>query len=78
MRLSDVLAAAIADYVDRCIARRTRRTGTVAGTSGTRVVVTVRGASMIIPRLASYAPTVGDTVLIDTTGDGWVVLGKTA
>lgn len=57
-----------------------RKVGTVTGTSGTKVVVTVDGASMTLPRLASYTtPTAGDTVIIDAMVSGsWIVLGKPA
>lgn len=72
------LADAITRFVRAEVARRIRRTGTVSGTSGTKVIVAVDGSSMTLPRLASYTPTVGDIVLIDAAGDGWVVLGKTA
>jgi hypothetical protein len=57
-----------------------RKVGTVTGTSGTKVVVTVDGASMTLPRLASYTPvTVGDVVQIDAMVSGsWLVIGKPA
>lgn len=54
------------------------KTGTVSATSGTKVVVTVQGGSLTIPRLASYSPTVNDTVLIAATPIGWICLGKPA
>jgi hypothetical protein len=53
--------------------------GTVAGTSGTKVIVTVQGASLVLPRLTSYTPTVGDVVVILTACPGaWLILGKPA
>lgn len=56
-----------------------RATGTVSGTSGTKVIVTVRGQSMTLSRLASYTPVNGDVVNIDTAmPNAWLVLGKTA
>jgi hypothetical protein len=56
-----------------------RATGTVAGTSGTKVIVTVRGQSMTLARLSSYTPVNGDTVIIDTAMENaWLVLGKPA
>lgn len=56
-----------------------RATGTVTGTSGTKVIVTVRGQSMTLPRLTSYTPVNGDVVNIDTALPGaFLVLGKTA
>ncbi|GAA3877716.1 hypothetical protein GCM10022243_48070 [Saccharothrix violaceirubra] len=59
--------------------RSARATGTVSGTSGTKVVVAVSGGTLTLPRLASYTPTVGDVVVIDTLQPGaWLVLGKPA
>jgi hypothetical protein len=74
MDLGDAILKAIQDAVEG----QRRRTGTVTGTSGTKVVVTVDSATMTIPRLSSYTPIVGDVVAIDTSGDGWLVLGKSA
>jgi hypothetical protein len=56
------------------------KTGTVSGSqsSPARVIVTVQNGSMTLPRLASYTPTTGDTVLIAATSIGWIVLGKIA
>jgi len=70
------LAQAITAMIEKKTARR--RVGTVSGTSGTKVVVAVDGGSVTIPRLASYTPTIGDIVHIDTAGAGWLVLGKSA
>lgn len=73
------LADAILECLNRALARRARRVGTVSGTSGTKVIVTVDGATVTIPRLASYTPvTVGDIVHIDTAGEGWLCTGKSA
>lgn len=54
-----------------------RLVGTVSGTSGTKVLVTVRGSLLTLPRLAFYTPTVGDVVQIQGPAP-WVVLGKIA
>lgn len=54
------------------------RTATVSGTSGTKVIVTVDGSSMTLPRLASYTPTIADVVLILAVPGAWIVLGKPA
>lgn len=75
--LRDAVAAAIADLRAELIAA-TWRSGTVSGTSGTKVIVAVQGGSMTIPRVASYTPTNGDTVLIAATPIGWICLGKPA
>jgi len=56
-----------------------RKVGTVTAISGTRVIVSVSGGSMTLPRMAHYTPTVGDVIQIDATvQDSWVVLGKVA
>jgi hypothetical protein len=56
-----------------------RATGTVTGTSGTKVIVTVRGQSMTLPRYAHYTPVNGDVVIVDTAKENsWMVLGKPA
>jgi hypothetical protein len=72
------LATSIVQAIERALAGRTRRVGTVSGTSGTKVIVSIDGNAVTIPRLASYTPTVGDIVHIDTSGEGWLVLGKSA
>jgi hypothetical protein len=73
------LGTAILNAIERHLSGLTRKVGTVTGTSGTKVIVTVDGNSVTIPRLASYTPVVvGDIVHIDTTGDSWLVLGKSA
>ncbi|WP_394621308.1 hypothetical protein JNUCC0626_20085 [Lentzea sp. JNUCC 0626] len=54
-----------------------RLVGTVSGTSGTRVLVNVRGSVLTLPRLASYSPIVGDVVHIQGPAP-YLVLGKTA
>jgi len=54
-----------------------RLVGTVTGTSGTKVLVTVRGSLLTLPRLASYTPTNGDVVHIQGPAP-WLVLGKAA
>jgi hypothetical protein len=72
------LADAIARFIDQILVGRSRKVGTVSGTSGTQVIVSVDGSTVTLPRLASYTPTVGDIVHIDTTGAAWLVIGKTA
>ncbi|QWF78695.1 hypothetical protein [Amycolatopsis sp. CA-230715] len=72
------IAEAIAHVVDQALAAR-RKVGTVTGISGSRVIVSVQGGSLTLPRLASYAPTIGDVVHIDASVPGaWLVLGKSA
>ncbi len=75
MDLHVAIDAALAE-----LRRSARKTGTVTGTSGTKVVVTVEGASLTLPRLASYTtPTAGDVVIIDAMQPGaWYVAGKPA
>lgn len=72
------LAEAIVWFIEQALAGRTRQVGTVSGTSGTKVIVTVNASTLTLPRLASYTPTVGDIVHIDTTGESWLILGKSA
>ena len=74
MGLASAIVKAIKDAMDG----QRRRIGTVTGTTGTKVILTVDGATVTIPRLNSYTPTVGDVVHIDTAGDGWLVLGTSA
>jgi len=54
------------------------KTGVVSGTSGTKVVVTIEGGSITIPRLSSYTPTVADVVIIAGRPGAMFVLGKIA
>ncbi len=55
-----------------------RRTGTVEGTSGTKVLVRmVNGDLLTLPRLASYTPTVTDVVIVQGPAP-FLVLGKPA
>lgn len=54
-----------------------KRTGVVTGTAGTKVVVTVQGGSMTLSRLASYTPTINDTVII-VGPPPYIVIGKAA
>lgn len=54
--------------------------GTVTGTSGNRVLVQRQGAAAAdpvgYPRLAGYAPSAGDEVLLVRAGGGYIVLGR--
>lgn len=71
----DVIEARLAELVNRLL-----RVGTVTGTAvGGKVVVSVAGASMTLPRLKSYTPTVSESVLILAAKPGaWIVLGSAA
>lgn len=73
------LADAVHQLVNDAL-RTHRKTGVVTATAGTRVVVTIDGATMTLPRLASYThPVAGDVVHIDTTVPGaWLIVGSTA
>lgn len=74
-RPEDVIEQRLAELVDRLL-----RVGTVTGTAaGGRVVVSVDGASMTLPRLTLYTPVVGHTVLIlCIKPKAWFVLGTPA
>ena len=54
------------------------RVGTVSGTSGVKVVVTVSGVSHTLTRFAHYTPTIGDVVHILWIPGRPIVLGKPA
>lgn len=72
------LATAVFLLVEDALRSR-RKVGTVTGISGTQVIVTVNGGSLLLPRMAHYTPTVGDIVQIDATIPGaWLVLGRVA
>lgn len=54
-------------------------TGQVSAVVSNKVtVVTTGGASLTIPRLATWTPANGDLVVIAKTPGGWVALGKIA
>lgn len=74
---------ALEDEIERRLAELRNgllRTGTVTGTAvGGKVIVTVSGVSMTLPRLKSYTPTTNESVLILTAMPGaWLVLGSAA
>lgn len=73
MRLDDAVWTELNDLLSRMW-----RVGTVTGTSGTKVIVTVDGASLTLPRLATYTPTLGDVVQIAYPPARPFVLGKIA
>lgn len=53
------------------------RVGQIAAVVGSRVtVVTSGGASMTVPRLATWTPAANDIVLLAITPAGWVAVGK--
>lgn len=53
------------------------RVGQVSAVVGSKItVVTSGGASLTIPRLATWTPLAGDIVLIAITPAGWVAIGK--
>lgn len=55
------------------------RVGQVSAIVGAKLaVVTSGGASLIVPRLTSWTPTVGDLVVMALTPAGWIALGKIA
>lgn len=54
------------------------RTGTVATVSATTLEVVVGGTTITAAYLDSYAPTVGDLVVVGNQDASWIVLGKQA
>jgi hypothetical protein len=54
------------------------RTGTVASVSATTLEVIVGGTTITAAYLDSYAPVVGDLVVVGNQDASWVVLGKQA
>lgn len=63
--------------VTRPVAQGTTiRIGTVVSSGAAGVTVTVAGADITFPRLASYTPTTGHRVLILMFGETGVVLGR--
>lgn len=73
MRLADALAT-LTGAPATAVA-----TGQVTALDGPRVVCTVAGAPLTLPRLASYtAPAAGDVVIVLCGPGSWVVLGAVA
>jgi len=52
------------------------RVGTVTSVIGSRLVVSVSGASLIVSRLSGWTPAAGDFVLVALTQAGWVAVGR--
>jgi hypothetical protein len=72
---SNRLEVAIEDRLTDAVERF--RVGQVAAVVGSRVtVVTSGGASMTVPRLATWTPVATDIVLLAITPAGWIALGK--
>lgn len=77
--MSPALLAALTDALNRAQEALAPQIGNVTGTSGSQVVVSLRGATVTLPRLASYTPTVGDAVIVLPIVNGQkIVLGKPA
>jgi hypothetical protein len=55
------------------------RVGSVSGVAGTKLtVVTSGGATLTVPRLATWTPVAGDIVVLALTPAGWIAIGKIA
>jgi len=54
------------------------RTATVAAVNGTTVTLSITGGKISsgVGYLASYTPTVGDTVAVFRQDSSWLILGK--
>lgn len=73
MRLDQIIEQRLAEVGDRSC------TGQVSAVVGNKLTVsTTGGASMTIPRLATWTPAIGDLVVIVKTPGGWVAIGKIA
>ena len=64
--------------IDRLAQRvTTLRTATVSGSTATRCIITLAGGTVSnVPYLASYTPTVGDTVLVLQKPGQLLIIGK--
>lgn len=72
MRLDQVIEDRLAEANQFCI-------GQVSAVVSNKVTVTTTGgASLTIPRLATWTPAQNDVVVIAMTPAGWVALGKIA
>lgn len=79
MAFDEDAVAAMIELRLKAVREGLRATGTVSGTSGAKVIVTVRGQSMTLARLSHYTPVNGDVVIVDTAiENSWLVLGKPA
>lgn len=69
---------ALFQVIDRLAQRSTSlRTATVSGATSTRCILTLAGGTVSdVPFLASYTPTVGDTVLVLQKPGQLIVIGK--
>lgn len=74
MRLSDV----IAERSHRAHPPVRLRTGVVEGSTSTRCTVQLAGSSIAVPYLSTYAPVVGDNVLLLHVDTQLVVIGRVA
>jgi hypothetical protein len=73
MRLDQAVEQRVADASQQFC------TGQVTAVVGNKVTVTtLGGASLTIPRLATWTPAANDVVVIAMTPAGWVALGKVA
>lgn len=73
MRLDQAVDQRLADAADR------HATGQISAVVGTKITVTTTGgASLTIPRLTSWTPSIGDMVVIAKTPGGWIALGRIA
>jgi len=77
--VSALLLAALTDALNRAQEALAPQVGNVTAIAGSQVTVSLRGATVTLPRLASYTPTVGDAVIVLPIVNGQkIVLGKPA
>jgi len=74
MHAADLLFQVIDRLASRMV---TLRTATVSGSTSTRCVISLAGGTVTsVPYLASYTPTVGDTVLVLQKPGQLIIIGK--
>jgi hypothetical protein len=73
MRLDQSIDARLTEATERF------RTGQISAVVSNKItVVTTGGASVTVPRLATWTPAIGDIVVLALTPAGWIALGKIA
>lgn len=73
MRLEKAVDQRLVDTTERF------RVGQTSAVVSNKITVTTSGgASLTVPRLATWTPAIGDIVVLALTPAGWIALGKIA